>query len=462
MALQARTEFASALNQVSAERGIEPEIILDSIKQAILAAYRKDYGEPEGIDVALDANTGEVKLTKKKKDVTPAGFGRIAAQTAKQVILQRIREAEKNAILSEYLAKVGSVISGIIQRISGPIITVNLGKAEGIMPPPEQSRNEKYAINQRLKFYIVGIKEGARGEEIIVSRSAPQLLEGLFKQEVPELASASVEVRAIAREGGSRSKIAVASKQPGVDPVGSCVGQKGVRVQAVMNELADEKIDIIAYQEKPEEFIKAALSPAKDLQVEIAEAQKTAQVTVPDDQLSLAIGKGGQNVRLAAKLTGYKINIRGKSGTPKEVEAKEKKARQEAKKALGVKEEEAQPKADRPLDEKVSKAKEKGTAEKSSAKGDQKTPADDQSVKQADDQTVPTSDQNKKTITEDTEKELEGTESVQPATTSVPSGSSVPSVIKNESKADQPQNEATVSESKNETSANDADGDESA
>lgn len=419
MALQARTEFASALNQVSAERGIEPEIIIDSIKQAILAAYRKDYGEPEGIDVALDANTGEVKLTKKKKDVTPAGFGRIAAQTAKQVILQRIREAEKNAILSEYSSKVGSVLSGIIQRISGPVITVNLGKAESIMPPPEQSRNEKYVINQRLKFYIVGIKEGARGEEIIVSRSAPQLLEGLFKQEVPEMASGSVEVRAIAREGGSRSKIAVASTQIGVDPVGSCVGQKGVRVQAVMSELADEKIDIIAYQESPEEFIKSALSPAKDLQVEIAEAQKTAQVTVPDDQLSLAIGKAGQNVRLAAKLTGYKIDIRGKSGTPKEVEIREKKARQEAKEALGVSEEE--PKVTK--EPKEPKAKEKGTAEKSSAKGDQKTPADDQSVKQADDQ--------KPATTVNTENKNENTETVSD------SSDSVDSVVANESsKAD--------------------------
>lgn len=336
MAIQARTEFASALNQVCAERGVEPEVVIDSIKQAILAAYRKDYGEPEGIDVDLDANTGEVKMAKGKKDVTPAGFGRIAAQTAKQVILQRIREAEKNAILSEYSSKVGTLVSGIIQRISGPVITVNLGKAEGIMPPQEQSRNENYSVNQRLKFYIVGIKEGAHGEEIIVSRSHPALLEGLFKQEVPEMAQGSVEVKAIAREGGSRSKIAVASKQLGVDPVGSCVGQKGVRVQAVMNELNDEKIDIISYQEDPAQFIEAALSPAKELSVKINEEDKNAEVTVPDDQLSLAIGKEGQNVRLAAKLTGYKIDIRGKSGTPKEVEAKGKKAQEEAKKALGV------------------------------------------------------------------------------------------------------------------------------
>lgn len=373
MAIQARTEFASALNQVCSERGIEPEVVIESIKHAILAAYRKDYGEPEDIEVDLDANTGEVKLAKGKKDMTPPGFGRIAAQTAKQVILQRIREAEKDAIMSEYSTKINTIVSGVIQRISGPVATVNLGKAEGIMPPPEQAHNENYHVNQRLKFYVVGIKEGARGEEIIVSRSANGLLEGLFKQEVPEIASGSVEVKEVAREAGSRSKIAVASNQLGVDPVGSCVGQKGVRVQAVMNELGDEKIDIIQYQEDPVEFIKSALSPAKELAVAIDEKEKLATVTAPDDQLSLAIGKDGQNVRLAAKLTGYKIDIRGKSGTPKEVEAKEKKAQEEAKKALGV--------------------SEKGTGEKKEEKGKAEAKTQD---KQASDQVAadqPTADQ---------------------------------------------------------------------
>lgn len=336
MAIQARTEFASALNQVCAERGIEPEVVIESIKQAILAAYRKDYGGSGNIVVNLDPVTGEVKFSKGLKDVTPPGFGRIAAQTAKQVILQRIREAEKQAILAEYSTKVGTVVSGIIQRIFGSLITVNLGKAEGIMPPSEQAHGEKYHLNQRLKFYVVGIKEGAHGEEIIISRSANGLLEGLFRQEVPEITQGSVEIKAVVREAGSRSKIAVFSKQTGVDPVGSCVGQKGVRVQAVTNELGDERIDVIAYQEDLAEFIKAALSPAKDLQVKINVEEKVAEVVAPDDQLSLAIGKNGQNVRLAAKLTGYKINIQGKSGTPKEVEAKEKTAQAEAKKVLGV------------------------------------------------------------------------------------------------------------------------------
>ncbi|MBI2598651.1 transcription termination/antitermination protein NusA [Candidatus Curtissbacteria bacterium] len=368
MAIQQRSEFASALNQVCSERGIEPEVVIDSIKQAVLAAYRKDYEEPEGIDVEVNADSGEVTLKKGKKLVTPPGFGRIAAQTAKQVILQRIREAEKDAVMSEYSGKVGTIVSGIVQRISGPIITVNLGKAEGIMPPSEQARGEKYFVNQRLKLFVVGIKEGTHGEEIIVSRSANGLLESLFRQEVPEMASGAVEVKAMAREAGSRSKIAVWSGQLGVDPVGSCVGQKGVRVQAVINELGSEKIDVIAYQEDPAEFIKAALSPAKDLQVKIEEDQKTAEVTAPDDQLSLAIGKEGQNVRLAAKLTGYRIDIRGKTGTPKEVEAKEKAAQEEAKKALGVTEESKEPE----------EPKEEGTTEASSATGDRAQTADDQ------------------------------------------------------------------------------------
>ncbi len=307
----ARTEFALALNQVCAERGIDPDVVIETIKVAIVAAYHKDYPEeePEGIEVDLNSITGEVKLVREDKDITPPGFGRIASQTAKQVILQRIREAEKDAVLTEYGGKTGTVISGLIQRVSGPIVTINLGKAEGIMPPQEQTRNEMYNINQRMKFYLVGIKEGMRGEEIIVSRSHPGLLEGLFKAEVPEISSGAVEVKAVAREAGARSKIAVASNQIGVDPVGSTVGQKGVRVQAVINELGDERIDIVAFSEDPSTYIASALSPAKETRVKINEEEKTALVTAPDDQLSLAIGKGGENVRLAAKLTGYKIDI---------------------------------------------------------------------------------------------------------------------------------------------------------
>lgn len=307
-----RTEFAAALNQAAAERGLDPEEILKIINDAIKAAYRKDFGgETEGLDVELDSQTGEIRLYEEGKDVTPEGFGRIAAQTAKQVLLQRIREAEKGVILSEFEKKVGSIINGMVQRFEGPNIVVDLGKAEGIMPPHEQVMGEHYRLNQRLKFYISGIKESSHGHEIIVSRSHRGLVEGLFKLEVPEIGSGIVEIKAVAREAGTRTKVAVSSRQPGVDPVGSCVGQKGVRVQAVIAELGQEKIDLIAWNEDPVRFIASALSPAKVDGVKVDAEKKTAFVEVPDDQLSLAIGKEGQNVRLAAKLTGWKIDIKG-------------------------------------------------------------------------------------------------------------------------------------------------------
>lgn len=307
-----RTEFASALSQVAAERGIEASDILETIKEAIKAAYRKDYGaEIEELEVDIDPDSGGARIMREGKDVTPDGFGRIAAQTAKQVILQRIRESEKAAILSEYERKVGTVVNGMVQRIEGPVAHVDIGKAEGIMPPSEQVDGEIYRQNQRLKFYIKEIREGSRGSEIIVSRSAKELVQGLFKLEVPEINSGIVEIKVIAREAGKRTKVAVVSRQAGVDPVGSCVGQKGVRVQAVIAELGDEKIDIILYSEENPKFIASALSPAKIDNVMINEEEKTATVYVAEDQLSLAIGKEGQNVRLAAKLTGYRIDIKG-------------------------------------------------------------------------------------------------------------------------------------------------------
>lgn len=320
MALKARTEFASALNQVCLERGIEPEVVLETIEAAILAAYRKDFGLEEELkyEVELDASTGEAKIyawkegkKKQKKDITPPGFGRIAAQTAKQVILQKIREAEKEAVLSEYSERVGTLINGMVLRFDGPNVIVDIGKTEGVMPPQEQARNERYQLNQRLTFYIEGIRDSMRGQEVVVSRAHKGLVKGLFRREVPEVASGAVEIKAIAREAGSRSKVAVSSRQVGVDPVGSCVGQKGVRVQAVINELNGEKIDVIAYSDDLIKFITAALSPAEGVKVEVDEKKETAIVAVPDDQLSLAIGKEGQNVRLAAKLTGYKIDIKG-------------------------------------------------------------------------------------------------------------------------------------------------------
>ncbi len=317
----ARTEFSSALNQICAERGIEPEVVLDTIKAAILAAYRKDYGLDEEIeyDVEIDPLTGAARIYRKdkkdkKEDITPPGFGRIAAQTAKQVILQRVREAEKDAIIAEYSKKQNTIINGMVLRFDGQNIIVDIGRGQGIMPPQEQVRSERYRLNQRLAIYIADISETLKGKAIIVSRAHPGLVEELFRREVPEVASEAVEIKAVAREPGNRTKIAVASTQEGVDPVGSCVGQRGVRVQAVINELAGEKIDIIQYSENPANFITAALSPAEGIKVDIKKDTNKAVVTVPDDQLSLAIGRGGQNVRLAAKLTGYKIDIQGESG----------------------------------------------------------------------------------------------------------------------------------------------------
>jgi len=320
----ARTEFTSALNQICSERGIAPEAVIETIKEALVAAYRKDYGLDEEIDylAEIDEITGEAKLfsvpdekNKTKKDITPPGFGRIAAQTAKQVILQKIREAEKDAIIGEYQDKTGTLVNGMVLRFDGKFIICDIGRGQGLMPPEEQARNEHYHLNQRLTLYIKEITETMKGQQIIVSRADSELVLGLFKREVPEVNSGAVEIKAIAREAGSRSKVAVNSTQSGVDPVGSCVGQKGVRVQAVINELGGEKIDIIEWSDDPEKFITSSLQPAENLKIKLDEKTKTANITVPEDQLSLAIGKEGQNVRLAAKLTGYKINLKGPKGT---------------------------------------------------------------------------------------------------------------------------------------------------
>lgn len=319
MPIQARTEFAAAINQIASEKGVEVDVVLDAIKQAALAAYRKDLSfrnesipdDFEELTAKLDSGTGEISIWRGETNITPPGFARIAAQTAKQVITQKLHEAEKGAIINEYEQKVGTVITGAIQRQEGNTYFVDIGRAEGLLPPPEQSRDEFYTQNQRLKFYIKEIRETSRGPEVIVSRTDPGLVKGLFAMEVPEIQSGIVEIKEIAREAGGRCKVAVVSNQDGVDPVGSMVGQKGVRVQAVINELGEEKIDIIMYSDEPKKFIAASLSPAKDVEVSLNEEEKVATVKIPDAQLSLAIGKGGQNVRLAAKLTGWKIDIVG-------------------------------------------------------------------------------------------------------------------------------------------------------
>jgi len=312
----ARTEFTSALNQICAERGISPESVIDTIKAALVAAYKKDYPVDETtiVNAELDEITGSAKIFIDKKDVTPPGFGRIAAQTAKQVILQKIREAEKDAIINEYSNKIGTLVSGMILRFDNQFIICDIGRGQALMPIEEQGQAEHYRLNQRLTLYIKEISETVKGRQIIVSRADPRLVIELFRREVPEVNSGAVEIKEIAREAGSRTKIAVFSTQAGVDPVGSCVGQKGVRVQAVINELNGEKIDVIEFSEDKVKFIAAALQPAEHLEITINEKKRVAEIIVPEDQLSLAIGKDGQNVRLAAKLTGYKINIKGPKG----------------------------------------------------------------------------------------------------------------------------------------------------
>lgn len=323
----ARTEFAAALNQICSERGLEPEVVLDTIKMAMVAAYRKDHNDEFTIDTEagieylaeIDPTTGAATIFrvdgKKKKDITPPGFGRIAAQTAKQVILQRIREAEKDAVIEEYSHRLGNMISGMVLRFDGSNVIMDIGRGQGVMPPEEQIRSEYYKLNQRLMILLKEVRDTLKGRAIIVSRADPKLVQELFAREVPEVNSGAVEIKAIAREAGVRTKIAVHSTQEGVDPVGSCVGQKGIRVQAVITELGGEKIDIIQYSTNIKEFIASSLAPAENLQIDLNDQKKTAVVVVPDDQLSLAIGRGGQNVRLAAKLTGYKIDIKGESST---------------------------------------------------------------------------------------------------------------------------------------------------
>lgn len=328
MAAQARTEFASALAAIARERGLDPAVILDTIKQAILAAYRRDARErgedteTVQLDAEVDSQSGEARILawegeegsprpKDAKDVTPPGFGRIAAQTAKQVILQKIREAEKDAVLAQYEGRTGALVSGIVLRFDGSQVRVDMGRAEAIVPPNERIPTERLNINQRLTFLLKEIRDTERGREIILSRSDPELVKKLFAREVPEIGSGAVEVRAIAREAGSRTKIAVASTQSGVDPVGSCVGQKGVRVQAVINELNGEKIDVIPWTENISQLIASSLAPAESVEVTLDEKNKEAKARVPEDKLSLAIGKEGQNVRLAVKLTGWRIEIEG-------------------------------------------------------------------------------------------------------------------------------------------------------
>lgn len=331
-----RTDFATAITQIANERKIPVEAIYNAIKQALVSAYRKQYGplsEEWHYYATLNEDNGESRIfkapvlerneetmevtkweEKKSEDVTPAGFGRIAAQTAKQVILQKIRESEKDQIISEYLEKVGEVVAAQILRMDGRTVILDIGRGQGYMPPEEQMRGEFYRMNNRITVLIKEIRDTHKGKSVIVSRADKRLVAKLFEREVPEVASGAVEITLIAREAGVRTKLAVRSTQEGVDPVGSCVGQRGVRVQEVIRELNNERLDIIPFSEDPKLLLQGALAPAENLKIELQDDIKLAIITAPDDQLSLVIGRGGQNVRLAAKLTGYKITVKSAAG----------------------------------------------------------------------------------------------------------------------------------------------------
>jgi N utilization substance protein A len=365
-------QFISAMSQIAEEKGISQEQIVETLEMAIAAAYKKDYGKKgQNIKVKFDMKTGEIKVFQvflvvdksmlredapiteeeaefeKEEEITEdkkirfnpykyimvedaqkikkgakAGdeiqtklethtdFGRIAAQTAKQVIIQRLREAEREVVFEEYKDKEGEVVSAIVQRIEGRNIFLDIGKAVGVLFPEEQIPGERFFMGQRLRAYILKVEKSPKGADIILSRAYPKLVSRLFSIEVPEISTGAVQIKSIAREPGSRTKVAVWTEEEGIDPIGSCVGQKGSRIQTVINELGGEKIDIIEWNENTEKYIANSLSPAKIIDVKIDESKRTALVIVPEDQISLAIGQRGQNVRLAAKLTGWKIDVK--------------------------------------------------------------------------------------------------------------------------------------------------------
>ncbi len=316
-------ELIEALRQIEREKGIDPNTILEALKAALASAYKRNYGPAPNIRVEINSETGEIKVFSQQVaevggdvtevEVTPENFGRIAAQTAKQVILQRIREAERDMMFEEYSDREGDIVTGIIEQSDQRYTLVNLGKVEALLPPSEQVPIEHYDHGSRLKTYIVEVRRTNKGPQIIVSRTHPGLLKRLFELEVPEIYDGFVEIKSVAREPGSRSKIAVATRDQSVDPVGACVGPKGSRVRMVVSELRGEKIDVVQWSEDPAVFVANALSPAKVKEVKVDLENTTAEVIVPDSQLSLAIGKEGQNARLAAKLTGWRIDIKSES-----------------------------------------------------------------------------------------------------------------------------------------------------
>ncbi len=345
------TDFIEALHEIEREKGISKDVLLEAIEAALISSYKRNFNTAQNVRVDINRHTGVIKVFARKTvveealdprmeisleaardlngnyqlddivelEVTPRDFGRIAAQTAKQVVTQRIREAERGLIYHAFIDKEEDIVTGIVQRIDPRNVYVDLGKVEAVLPQNELMPTDKPTHNDRVKAYITKVENTTKGPQIMLSRTHPGLLKRLFELEVPEIYDGVVEIRSVAREAGHRSKIAVYSRNAEVDPVGSCVGQKGARVQTIVNELRGEKIDIVRWSEDVEEYVANALSPSKVLEVNVFEEEKVARVIVPDYQLSLAIGIKGQNARLAAKLTGWKIDIKSESQAEEEL-----------------------------------------------------------------------------------------------------------------------------------------------
>ncbi|GIQ68602.1 transcription termination/antitermination protein NusA [Xylanibacillus composti] len=345
------TDFIEALQEIEREKGISKDVLLEAIEAALISSYKRNFNTAQNVRVDINRHTGVIKVFARKTvveealdprmeisleaardlngnyqlddivelEVTPRDFGRIAAQTAKQVVTQRIREAERGLIYHAFIDKEEDIVTGIVQRIDPRNVYVDLGKVEAVLPQNELMPTDKLTHNDRVKAYITKVENTTKGPQIMLSRTHPGLLKRLFELEVPEIYDGVVEIRSVAREAGHRSKIAVYSRNPEVDPVGSCVGQKGARVQTIVNELRGEKIDIVRWSEDVEEYVANALSPSKVLEVNVFEEEKLARVIVPDYQLSLAIGIKGQNARLAAKLTGWKIDIKSETQAEEEL-----------------------------------------------------------------------------------------------------------------------------------------------
>ena len=343
-------DFISAIQELGKEKGIEPELLYQAVEDALVAAYKKNSNTNQNVRVDMNKETGEIHVYAQRTvvegvpvdetemtvqeaqaidprylagdivetEVTPKNFGRIAAQNAKQVVVQRIREAERGQVYERFQSRNQDIVTGIIERQENKNVYIDLGKVEAVLTPNEQIPGEIYQYHDRMKTFIVEVKRSAKGPQIVVSRTHPGLLKRLFELEVPEIHDGIVEIKSVAREPGMRSKISVYTADENVDPVGACVGHKGMRVQTIVNELRGEKIDIVKYSEDPAQYVANALSPAKVVSTNVNEAEKICRVVVPDYQLSLAIGKEGQNARLAAKLTGWKIDIKSESQAKEE------------------------------------------------------------------------------------------------------------------------------------------------